>query len=531
MQNILALWSRLSIGRRAVIIGATAPMFVAVLALARMAGQPEMALLYSGLDAAAAGEVIAALDRQGAAYEVRGDSISVEGAARDTLRMALAAEGLPATGPQGYEILEGLSGFGTTSQMFDAAFWRAREGELARTILVSPGVRSARVHIAVAPDQPFRQKSQPTASVTIQKASGAVTEAEARAIRHLVAAAIGSMRPEDVAVIDAVTGLVGATGEDAPGGDAAGRAQVLKENAERLLAARVGPGRAIVEVSLDLIAETEQISERRIDPQGRVAISSDTQEKTGRSSNGEEQGVTVASNLPEGDAAAGTTSQSQESETRERVNYEVSETTREVARAAGGIRRMTVAVLVDGLHKTDADGNLLQEPRSDTELQDLRDLVASAVGFDAARGDVLTLKSMDFEPAGVAGTMAEVGAALAVPLDLTLMLQMALLAAVALVLGLFLVRPVLLGAGRQAALAGAAPLALPNAHVPAAEGTRVLDGEIDDGGDLTGLPIVSTDAVEVSEDPVERLRRLIDRRQAESMEILRGWLNPEEEQA
>lgn len=527
MQNILALWSQLSLGRRAVVGGATMAMFGAILILARLTGQPDMALLYAGLDSAAAGEVIAALDRQGAGYEVRGDSILVEGAARDALRMALAAEGLPATGPQGYEILEGLSGFGTTAQMFDAAFWRAREGELARTILVSPGVRSARVHIAAAQDQPFRRAGHPTASVTVQKISGSVGAAEANAIRHLVAAAVGTMRPQDVAVIDSVAGLVGAPGEGPAGGGAAERAKALKENAERLLEARVGPGRAIVEVSLELIAEREQISERRLDPQNRVAISSDTLEKSGRSSNAD-AGVTVASNLPDGDAAAGETSQSQDSETRERVNYEVSEVQRDVVRAPGGIRRMTVAVLVDGMRKTDAAGTAGWEPRPAEELQDLHDLVASAVGFSEARGDVLTLKSMAFEPVPAAGTLAEAAAGSMATWDLVSVVQMALLAAVALGLGVFVVRPLLAGRAAPAALpANAPPLALP----ASAEAGRVLDGEIDDIGDLSGMPVVSADAIELPDDPVERLRRLIDRRQAESLEILRGWLNPEEERA
>ena len=82
-------------------------------------------------------------------------SILVDSAARDRIRMALAAKGLPAGGPAGYEILDNLSGFGTTSQMFDAAYWRAKEGELARTITGSPNVRSARVHLANPVSQPF----------------------------------------------------------------------------------------------------------------------------------------------------------------------------------------------------------------------------------------------------------------------------------------------------------------------------------------------------------------------------------------
>ena len=129
-------------------------------------------MLYSGLDATAAGEVVAELEAEGVAFEVDGAAILVDSAARDRIRMALAAKGLPAGGPAGYEILDNLSGFGTTSQMFDAAYWRAKEGELARTITGSPDVRAARVHLANPVSQPFSRTPAGSASVTVTMARG-----------------------------------------------------------------------------------------------------------------------------------------------------------------------------------------------------------------------------------------------------------------------------------------------------------------------------------------------------------------------
>ena len=142
---MIALWSALDMRRRVVIVVATVAMFAAVLSLSRLASTPGMALLYSGLDPAAAGEVVAALEQRGVAYQVQGGAIQVPEGQRDELRMTLAAEGLPAAGAAGYELLDQLSGFGTTAQMFDAAYWRAKEGELARTLLAIPQVRAARV--------------------------------------------------------------------------------------------------------------------------------------------------------------------------------------------------------------------------------------------------------------------------------------------------------------------------------------------------------------------------------------------------
>ncbi|MGB8813597.1 MAG: flagellar M-ring protein FliF, partial [Paracoccaceae bacterium] len=190
MQNLFSLWSALDARRRVIVFGATIAVFVAVLALSRMAGTPGLSLLYAGLDGSTAGEVVAALEQRGVAFEVRGDSIHVDSSQRDALRMTLAAEGLPRTGAAGYELLDGLSGFGTTSQMFDAAYWRAKEGELARTILSNPQIRAARVHIAQAPAQPFQRDQLASASVTVTTTTGSLSEIQAKALKHLIAAAV-----------------------------------------------------------------------------------------------------------------------------------------------------------------------------------------------------------------------------------------------------------------------------------------------------------------------------------------------------
>ena len=532
MQNVIAIWTSLDLRRRIIIVGATLAMFAAILGLSRMAGQAEMGLLYAGLEPAAAGEVVAALDQRGVAYEVSGDSILVDVSQRDTLRMALAAEGLPAAGGGGYELLDSLSGFGTTSQKFDAAYWRAKEGELARTLLSIPQVKAARVHIASAPTRAFQAEAKPTASITLTTVSGSLSEAQARAIRHLVASAVAGMTPDAVQIIDTVAGLIGGQEtQEFDAGDADNRAAAIKGNVERLLAARVGAGKAIVEVSIDLVSERESITERKLDPQGRVAISSETEERSGSSTEpgGE---VTVASNLPEGDAGAGAQGKSQTSETKERVNYEVSETSREILRSPGAVRRMTVAVMVDGVVATAADGSRTWTARPEEELATMRELVASAVGLDDTRGDILTLKSLEFQelpvPEGTeaaGGFMPQFG-----HIDLMSVIQTAILAMVALVLGLFVIRPVLTSANRATLPSPDAQLALPPAMI---QRSLALNGEVDDGFDYGSFAATRSEsgASGIEEDPATRLRRLIEQRQTESIEILRGWMEQEEEHA
>ena len=547
MQQIVNIWSAMNMQRRIIVVLATLAMFGAVLSLTRMASQPSLTLLYSGLENGAAGDVVTALEQRGVAYDVRGGSIFVEAARRDELRMTLASEGLPANSSKGYELLDGLSGFGTTSQMFDAAYWRAKEGELARTIVSHPSISAARVHIATTGSNPFQRDTRPSASVSITNTGGGVSAKHARALRFLVAAAVPGLTPEDVSIIDASGGLVGAA-EEAPENTSEDRADAMRQRVQRLLEARVGPGNAVVEVSVDTITSTELIRQREIDPESRVAISTDTEERSDSASDSGGGDVTVASNLPDGEGAEGDSSSSQANETRERVNYEVSATEREITNVPGAIKRLTVAVLVNGTKSTGADGAEVFEPRSEEELDALRELVASAVGFDEARGDVITLKTMEFEVFAPAGTSAQPSMFAKLGLDVMSLIQAAVLAVVAIVLGLFVVRPLL----SNPAATGTAQLAAPAAVEPARsanaeeEEIAALTGEIaDDGFDGGNMPVVSdrtpdtadTDQIlpalasTEQQDPVARLRGLIGERQEETVEILRSWLEGDEEKA
>ncbi|MEO3413212.1 flagellar basal-body MS-ring/collar protein FliF [Roseovarius sp. CAU 1744] len=546
MQQIVNIWSAMDIQRRVIVVVATLAMFGAVLSLTRMASAPSLTLLYSGLENGAAGDVVTALEQRGVAYDVRGGSIFVEAARRDELRMTLASEGLPANSSKGYELLDNLSGFGTTSQMFDAAYWRAKEGELARTIVSHPAVTSARVHIANIGTNPFQRNTRPSASVSVTTTGGGISAKHARALKFLVAAAVTGLTPEEVSVIDGSGNLVGAA-EEAPENTSEDRADAMRQRVQRLLEARVGPGNAVVEISVDTVTQTESIRQREIDPQSRVAISTDTEERSNSASDQGGGDVTVASNLPDGDAAGGDSSSSQTSETRERVNYEVSATEREITNVPGAIKRVTVAVLVNGTTGVDDTGAQVYQPRSDEELSALRELVSSAVGFDEARGDVITLKTMQFETIAPAGTVSEPSMFASLGLDVMSIIQAVVLGIVAIVLGLFVVRPLL---SKPPAAAG--QLSAPEPAIPApssaesADAVQALTGEIaEDNFDGADIPVISgggADSANAGEvlpalgtgdpvDPVERLRGLIGERQEETVEILRSWLEGEEENA
>lgn len=518
MDNLRSIWSGLDLRRRMIVVIATLAAFVAVVMLARQTTSADMALLYAGLDGAASGGVISALEARGVAFEVRGDSIWVPGGDRDALRMALAGEGLPAGGAQGYELLDSLSGFGTTSQMFDAAYWRAKEGELARTILATPGVRAARVHISTPTSRPFQRELRPTAAVTLTMSSGVLSGDQARALRFLVASAVSGLSVEDVAIIDGAGGLISGDDPATTGND---RAEDLRARAERLLAARVGPGNAVVEIAVETVTESEQISERRFDPEGRVAVSTDVAERTDSAEDTGGGAVTVASNLPDGDGAAESGSTSAQSETRTVTNYELSETSRELVRGPGAIRRLTVAVLVNDVITTAADGTTTTTPRGDEELAALSELIASAVGLDTARGDVITVKSMPFDVGQPLGTEAVAGGG--TPLDMMSLIRLAVMAVVALILGLFVVRPILTSS--RPAQSNDAFAALPDYSGAAGRASPAsAPGQIEqDPATITAYELAGPEEAQVI-DPVTRLRRLIEERQDETIQILQSWI-------
>lgn len=518
MGSLLSFWSALDVRRQVAVAAATLAVFVSVLLLGRIALSPTMALLYSGLDARAAGEVVAALEARAVPYEVRGDAIHVPVQERDALRLALAAEGLPAQGGAGYELLDSLSGFGTTAQMFDAAWSRAVEGELVRTILANPQIRAARVHVARGNERPFARDAGASASVFVTTVAGLSAD-QARALRHLVAAAVTGLRPDRVEIIDSVAGLI-PLGDGGPTSSAPmERAEAIRRNVERLLEARVGPGRSVVEVTVDVVTESEQVSERRIDPEGRVATRTETETLSG-TENRAGGDVTVASNLPDGDAGEGPGDSTTSDESRERVEYALSETRREVTRLPGDIRRITVAVLIDGERTTSEEGTTTWQPRPEAEMEALRELIASAAGIDAARGDVLTLKSLEIMPA-----QAGAGEGDAAPtLDFVRLLGIAALAVVALGLAFFVLRPALRQA-RAPARAALPPLSIGNDRAP--DMGPALTGEIAGDFGLPDLPVIGADGTlgPPEEDPVVRLRRLIEERRTESLEILKTWMD------
>jgi flagellar M-ring protein FliF len=363
-----------------------------------------------------------------------------------------------------------------------------------------------------------------------------VSAQQAKAVRYLVASAVSGLATEDVIVIDSDGTLLGSMDETIPAIAGDDKAQVLRERVQRLLEARVGFGNSVVEVSVDTVTDSEEIRERSFNPEGRVAISTDTEERNNSSNDAGGGDVTVASNLPDENGAGSGDSASQNSETRERINYEVSETEREIIRAPGAIKRLTVAVLVNELVSIDENQNSVQEPRPKEELDALRELVSSAVGFDEERGDIITIKSMKLQSVSAAGTIGNDSFLSRINLDIMSALQMVILGIVSLILGLFVVRPLLsrevktIAVDQQIEGATRELVGIENRDGEAEQAQKNGEGKLQAPQDGEILPDSLPSGNQV-EDPVERLRSMIGSRQGETVEILRGWLEEKEEKA
>lgn len=379
---------------------------------------PSMSVLYSDLTTQDASAIVRELASQNIPHSLVGDGTTIQVAEEKiaSARMALAELGLPAGGSMGYEIFDQSGSFGTSSFVQNVNHLRAMEGELARTISSLRNVALARVHLAIPERQLFvREQREPTASIVL-KVRGQIEKSETRAIQHLVSSAVEGLKPSRVSIVDESGRLLASgsgTGDEGVGGaELDEREQRLESRLEdevtEILASVVGPGRARVQLSVDLDYNRITQTSDTFDPDGQVVRS--TQTRTENNAVNQPQGgqVTAGNQLPAADAGgAGGDADSELSERNEEtVNYEISKTTRTQITEAGQVERISVAVLVDGRYTPDGNGGFTYAPREQAELDQITALVRSAVGFDENRGDKVEIVNLRFHQSPDAALLA-----------------------------------------------------------------------------------------------------------------------------
>lgn len=471
------------------------------------ASAPGYTLLFAGMPLADSQRLVQRLDEMGVPHRLSagGDAIMVPEDRALRLRMSLAEEGLPLGNALGNELLDQAGPFGTSEFLANVNLRRAMEGELARTIGTLRGVRSARVHVVQPKRELFaRETTATTASIVLALHGGAsLDKRQVAGIKHLVAAAVPGLGPDRVTLVDD-SGTLLAQAEADGGAFSLGEAEErrvahenrLKAKLVQLLERSVGAGRADAEVTADMDFDEVATTAETFDPNGQVVRSTQTsEEKSDAAERQPEEPVTVAGNLPtervqQDAAAAEATSRENSNRAEETINYEISRTVRNQTRRGGVVRRLSIAVQVDGTYKPQPDGTLAYEPRSAEELQQLAALVRSAAGVDEERGDVVEVVSRQFVQPAAAADDAEAPLLAIGREEYWRAAELGTLAVVALLVLLLGVRPALRRIFPERDLSPAA--AGPAATMLGADGTPLLaQGGAGDsvGVDAAGNPV------------------------------------------
>ena len=541
VDNLSQLINRIGLPRLAAMATVAVLMLGFFAFLIMRAQAPNLAPLYTGLSLEDSSAIVTELQTLNVPYELRaeGDTILVPRDQITTLRMNLAGSGLPQRGQVGYEIFDEQSTLGATSFVQNLNNVRALEGELARTISSLTRIKSARVHLVLPERELFRrERKDPSASIVLS-VRGELSGGEIRAIQHLVASAIEGLTPARVSIVDDQGNLLASgTGDDAEGalaGEAAERTlnfeNRLRTRVEDMLANIVGAGRARVEVRAEIDFNRSTTTSETFDPESQVVRSSQVTESENISAGADGQ-VTVANELPgasENAGAAGTTEQG--TSTSEVTNYEISKTTQTAVTEAGAVKRLSVAVVVDGVYAAAGpSGEPTYQPRSAEEIAQILTLVRSAVGYSEARGDTVEVVNMQFAERpelAAPGTDAAAGLFDFTRDDIMNGAEMAVTLLIALALVFFVMRPLL----KKVLTPESQPLALPTAAEVGHHGVLAANGEVvsaempDEPRDKT--PAWVANAKSMGETQLQTLKTvgtLVEENPKQAALIVRDWL-------
>jgi flagellar M-ring protein FliF len=397
LQQVSAAWNALAPRQRLTLLATTALTVAAVGAIVFWAQQPTWGVLYTGLDPRDAQAVVQELQSQKIPVRVAtgGGSVEVPLEKVDALRMQMAVKGLPESGKFGF--LEMFSGdsIAQSSQVQKVRYQKALEDELASTIEARDEVKSARVHLVLPGERVFvDDKSVAKASVTVGLRTGTTLAPEkVQAIARIVAGAVPELSLEQVNVLD-TQGRVLWEG-DGDGSAVAGSRQIelraamerdVNGKVGRVLEPLVGADGFVVKTTAELDFQKVVRHEKSFDPDSGVLL---TEEKTKEKQNPSE----AAAGAP-GAASGASERQNQ------RASYEYSVSESSIEQPIGQLQRLSVAVLVDQRWTEVAGAEGAERKataRSDEEIAKIEDLVKGAIGFDAQRGDRVTVEQVAFQ--------------------------------------------------------------------------------------------------------------------------------------
>jgi len=379
--RIQAFLGRLSLSQQVTLALVALGTVAVLVGTAYWSNQPEYALLFGNLEPSDANQVVETLREEGTAYELRerGTAIYVPRTSVHELRLRFASEGMVSEGQVGYELFDDGT-LGMTDFMQKLNMKRALEGELARTVASIGQVELARVHLVMPERNPFRsERTEPSASVILSVARGALRQPQIQGITELVAGAVEGLSPAQVTVLDTEGALL----SDPDAGDEnmmltstqldmqRSVEEHLTENGQSMLEQVLGPDNALVRVSAELDFDRTVTERNMVDPESATVISEER--------------------MQEGDEEANANSTVR--------NYEVSRSRQRSEESVGDVSRLTVSVILN-YKRQEEDGETTYVPRSAEELAEVESLVKNAVGFNPERGDQFAIQQSRFDTGG-----------------------------------------------------------------------------------------------------------------------------------
>lgn len=394
-KNIADFVGRMSPSQVMMLFGVVAGTLVGVVMLVGWLNTVTYEPLYSNLGEAEAGEVVAYLGQNNIKYQLSNGGRTIEVPSSDLYqaRIGLATQGLPQSGSIGYSLFD-KSNLGMTDFLQNLNFRRALEGELTRTIMGLREVDAARVHIVMPKDRLFKEDQKPaTASVVLKLRGAGLSKAQVAGISHLVASSVEGLTPDNITIIDYDGNLLSSGQQgDALAGLTSSQMEVgqnverhLQQKAQSMLDEVLGAKKSVIRVTAELnfqqLERTSEIydpnvpsirSEQRIKNSGSVT---DRGEENAESTEEDSQETTI-------------------------TNYELNRTVDHIINAVGTIKRLSVAVLVDGnyseVENEEGIFETIYEPRSPEELDRLEAIVKNAIGYDPERNDQVEMLNIPF---------------------------------------------------------------------------------------------------------------------------------------
>jgi flagellar M-ring protein FliF len=550
MGRLIDAFRRLGPLRLFGLVASITAIVAAVLLFAARIMAPDYEVLFSKLSPEDSAALVRQLEQSRERYQVSdgGQTILVDRARVAQLRIQAAERRLPSKGGLGYEVFDRVDPLSTTTNLFQLNQVRALEGELSRTIASIAGIESARVHLVIPTRELFSQQAPDTrASVVVQfRPNTDQGRQRVDAIRHLVASAVKNLSPGRVAIVDTQGNLLArGDGEAAVAQTGAVLEQKLEHERrlraaiERLVEQNVGLGRVRADVNVDIALASVVRTSEAFDPKGRVERSVQTvEENSSKSEQRTERDASVQQNVPEQQPPTqpGTRGSENQRRSEETTNFEVSRTQIRETIEPGSIRRLSVAVLVDGVRGLDGNGAPTWRPRDAEELKAIERLVKSAVGFNAERNDVVEIVNLQFTPVELPEIRAP-GMFEFSKQDIVTLGQVLIIGLVATLLVFFVLRPIASKMFEEPVPEAA--LAIEDgkggALVPTEEVDEVARMKAEIENEMQALQAQRAQAVaemididkiegQVQSSALKRITEIVDKHPEEAAAVIRGWL-------